>query len=169
MPKPLTGSYPAYFNNYISQVNTDSVNEAIDIYAKDIISFFKKIPQEKAMHSYAPGKWTIKEMLQHIIDAERVFAYRAMSLARKEKTSLPGFDEDEYAANSKANNRNWNDMLNEFEALRQSTDLMLQSFDEEQINSGGVTNNAHNNVNAIAFVVFGHILHHKKVLEERYF
>jgi uncharacterized damage-inducible protein DinB len=168
MPKPTPGTYPVYFDNYISLVDTDSLKDALDRYSPEIIKFFRNIPVEKESYRYAEGKWSIKEMVQHIIDAERVFAYRAMCIARGDKTSFPGFDENTYAANSKADERSWDDLLSELDCTRQSTNMLLQSFDEEQLQQEGTTNGSRNNVNAIGFVIFGHILHHVRVVQQRY-
>ena len=91
MPRPVPGSYPAYFQNYINQVKAESVAEAVDKHGKNVVDFFRGIPEEKSTHRYAEGKWSLKEMLLHIIDAERIFGYRALSIARKDQTPLPGF------------------------------------------------------------------------------
>ena len=168
MPRPALGSYPSYADNYVKLVEADSLKDAVAKYSNAIADFFKNIPLEKIEYRYAENKWSVKEMLQHVIDAERVFTYRAMCIARKDQTSFPGFDENSYAANSKASTRNWKDLLEEFELTRRSTDLMLLSFDEEQLQQTGTANNSPNNVNAIAFTLYGHLLHHKKILEERY-
>ncbi len=168
MPRPVPGTYPSYFENYIKLVNASSAAEAIATYGKTVVEAFRNLPQVKADYSYAAGKWTLKEMLQHIIDTERIFAYRALCLARKETAMLPGFDENIYAANSQANKRKWDELLNEFEAVRHSTDLLLTSFNEEQLLAQGITNNNPTSVNALAFIVFGHILHHLNIIRERY-
>ncbi len=107
-------------------------------------------------------------MLQHIIDAERIFTYRALRIARHDKTPLPGFDEKEYAAADNADERSWENLLEEFQAVRKSTDLLLQSFTEDQLQQSGTTNNEPNTVEALSFLVYGHILHHMNILKERY-
>jgi uncharacterized damage-inducible protein DinB len=131
--------------------------------------FFKNIPEEKAPYRYAEGKWSVKEMLQHIIDTERIFGYRALSIARKDTTPLPGFDENTYANASKAGERSLAGLIEELKAVRTSTDLLLKSFTEDDLQQTGITNGHPNTVNAIGYIIFGHILHHKKILEERYF
>ena len=168
MSKPTPGTYPAYFENYISKVQASTVKEATEKYGLDVIARFNALPAEKASYAYAEGKWTLKEMLQHIIDTERIFAYRAVAIARKEVIGLPGFDENNYAANSKANSRNWDSLLMEFAAVRTATDLLLNSFDEEQLLQQGTTNNNPTTVNAIAFIIYGHIIHHLNIINERY-
>ena len=168
MPDLAPGSYPPYFQSYIDRVHTDSVAEAIERYSTDIKDFFRNIPLEKVDDRYAEGKWSIKEMLQHIIDAERIFAYRALRISRADRTPLPGFDENAYAAASNASSRSWHNLLDEFEAVRNSTDLLLQSFTPDHLRQSGITNEHPNTTLAISFVIFGHILHHIHVLKELY-
>lgn len=168
MPNLTPGTYPAFIKSYLSFVNADTVAEAIEKYSDSINNFFKNIPREKVIYRYAEGKWNIKEMLLHIIDAERIFAYRALRIARHDKTPLPGFDEKSYAKAANADERSWESLLQEFEAVRKSTDLLLQSFTEEQLEQSGTTNNEPNTVKALSFLVYGHILHHINVLKERY-
>lgn len=168
MPALAAGTYPPYFENYIHLVQANSVAEAIEIYSADIVNFFKSIPAEKVDYSYAKGKWSIKEMLQHITDTERIFAYRALRIARHDKTPLAGFDENAYAAFSNAAARSWQSLLEEFEAVRKSTDLLLQSFTPDQLQQSGITNEHPNTTIAISFIIFGHMLHHMNILNERY-
>jgi len=169
MPKPIPGTYPAYMEKYVMLVEADSVRETINKYAQSLIDFFENIPEEKAPYRYAEGKWSIKEMIQHIIDTERIFGYRALSIARKDTTPLPGFDENIYANASKAGERSLAGLIEELKAVRTSTDLLLKSFTEDDLQQTGITNGHPNTVNAIGYIIFGHILHHKKILEERYF
>src|SRR6476660_5143531 len=102
MARPNLSEVPSFYHNYVKLVEEDNVAEAIQSNGERSLSFFRNIPSEKWDHSYAEGKWTLKELLQHIIDGERIFCYRALCFARGEKTSLPGFDENTYAAASKA-------------------------------------------------------------------
>lgn len=168
MPNLTPGTYPVFIEHYLPFIDTNTIAEATEKYSSSISEFFKNIPPEKAGYRYAAGKWNIKEMLQHIIDAERIFAYRAVTIARHDKTHLPGFDENSYAAASNADKRTWESLLNEFEFVRKSTDLLLQSFTEDQLQQSGTTNNEPNTAKALSFLVYGHILHHIKVLKERY-
>lgn len=166
--RPDLSTVPSFYHGYINQVKEDELTAAFDDQSSSFLRFLEAIPSSKVDYRYAEGKWTIKEMLQHIIDAERVFAYRALVFARKDTVSLPPFDENEYAANSKAANRQWEDMVEEFRQLRESSKRMFASFDEEQLDSSGVANNNRISVRAIGFVMVGHALHHMKVLQERY-
>jgi hypothetical protein len=168
MPKPAAGTYPPYFENYISQVPDSTLAEAF-VNQRDIVNdFFDSIDESQADYAYAPGKWTLKEVLQHIIDAERIFSYRALSFARGEKNSLPGFDENEYAANSNANRRSWKSLCEELKVVRRSTEIMYNSFDDETLQLSGLANNKTTSVHAMGFISVGHLYHHKMIIEERY-
>ena len=133
-----------------------------------IIESWAAIPIEKINYAYEPGKWTIKQMFQHVIDTERIFAYRALAIARRDHTSLPSFDENEYAKNATAAQRNWKDMLVEWRIIRQSTNMLFASFTEEDYKQKGLINGNEMTVNALGFIIFGHCLHHLHVLKERY-
>ena len=168
MPRPTTGSYPAYFETYISLVPGDDVLEAIRAQDKLINEWLPSIAENKHEYAYAPGKWTVKELLQHIIDTERIFQYRALCFARQEKQSLPGFEENDYAAVSNANARSWQELCDEMKILRQCTLLMYESFSQKMLAQEGVANNKPFSCNAIGFCIAGHLQHHKNILEERY-
>lgn len=157
-----------FYHNYINLVTEDELAEAFDKESASFIRFLDTIPMEKYDYRYAEGKWTIKEVLQHIIDAERIFSYRALRFARKDKTPLPGFDENSFAAASKADARNWDKLVEEFKVVRRSSELLFHSFDEEQLESDGISSNAPNYVLALGFIIIGHTMHHQKILKERY-
>lgn len=168
MPKPLPATYPAQFDSYIKEVPDDKVLDAIRNQQPVIDDFLSTITEEQSMFSYAPGKWTLKEMLQHIIDAERIFAYRALCFARREQQGLPAFEEDDYAANSNANARSWSALLEEMKIVRKSTLLLYESFTDEMLESPGIASDKPATPNVIGFVLVGHLYHHKNVIEERY-
>jgi len=166
--RPDLNRVPEYFHNYINQVEESSLDLAFRKQGSSMIRFFEGIPEEKIDHRYAEGKWTIKEMLQHIIDAERVFSYRALCFARKDSTPLPSFDENAYAFNSKADKRDWNEMIDELRAVRHGTELLFDSFYEEQMESEGTASGKQNYVRGIGFIIVGHVTHHIKIIKERY-
>ncbi|HRI20355.1 MAG TPA: DinB family protein [Panacibacter sp.] len=168
MPRPNPQDAAEFYHNYISYAKGNSPAEVMTGFTTAIKDFYNNLPEAKAGYAYAPGKWTIKDLIQHLIDAERIFAYRALRIARKDTTPLPGFDENNYAVNSNANSRTLQSLKEEFNAVRTSTNLMLQSFTEDQLNATGTASNNSITVNAIAFIIFGHLLHHKKIIEERY-
>ena len=166
--RPDLTRVPAFYHNYINQVPDNDLMIAFKNQTPLVIDFFQSIPSDKIDYAYAEGKWTIKEMLQHIIDAERVFCYRALRFARKDPTPLPGFDENLFAANAKADKRKWNDLLEEFKTVRKATEWLYSSFDEEQLNAEGVSNKSSNYVLAFGYISVGHTLHHIKIIKERY-
>ncbi len=168
MPRPDLTRVPDFYHNYIKQVEENDLMEALTKQTPSFIQFLKDIPADKRDYRYAEGKWTIKEALQHIIDAERIFAYRGLCFARKDTTPLPSFDENSYAANSKADKRNWEELVEEFKAVRKSTEIMFGSFDEEQLESAGTASGKSNYSRAIGFILVGHVNHHVKVIRERY-
>lgn len=168
MSRPQSAEFPSYFARYVSQVATDSVAEAIQRYAAVLNDFYTSLPEDKANYRYAEGKWTIKELLQHVIDAERIFAYRILCISRKDKTPLASFDEDSYAQHAQADKRSFASLKEEFVAVRRSSDLLLTSLSQEQLAEQGTASNLSVTANAIGFILFGHLLHHKAVLEERY-
>ena len=159
---------PEYYHKYINLVINDDLQAAFEKHQTELVSFLKEIPKKKWNYRYAEGKWSIKEVVQHIIDSERVFIYRALSFARKDQTPLPGFDENIFATNSKADDRSKKDLLKELKTVQQSSAQLFNSFDEEQLNQPGIANEKPTYVKGLAYIVAGHALHHKNVLEERY-
>lgn len=159
---------PEYYHRYINLAIDDDLKTATEKHQTSLISFLKEIPKKKWDHRYAEGKWSVKEVVQHIIDAERVFAYRALCFARKDHTPLPGFDENIFAANSKADQRTKKELLKELRAVQQSSAHLLNSFDDEQLEQPGMASGKPTYVKGIAYILFGHALHHKKILQERY-
>ena len=157
-----------FFQGYINAAKGDDANEAIEKSTKAFKSVLRKIPKKKIDYAYEAGKWTIKEMLQHIIDAERVFTYRALRFARKDNTPLHSFDEKSWAANAATSSRKWNDMVDEYKALRKATEFLFASFSEEQLLAKGTASNHEINVLALGFICAGHLEHHIKIIKERY-
>ncbi len=168
MLKPSPTTYPAYFQRYINQVPEEELFTAFKNQLPAVKEFIASVSEEHSLYAYAEGKWTLKEVLQHIIDAERIFAYRALCFARKDSTSLPSFEENEYAANSNANSRTWQSLADEFLAVRKTTEMLFESFTEEALQAVGVANNNPTSVAALGFITLGHFYHHKKIADERY-
>lgn len=168
MAKPQVGEHPAQFDRYISLVDAGDAAAVVKKYSADLNAFYTSLPEEKADHAYAEGKWTLKEVLQHIMDTERIFSYRLMCIARKDNTPLPSFDENSYAANSFASARSFASLKEEFVAIRKSTDLLILSLNEEQLSSTGISGTLPAKANSFAYIIFGHLLHHRNITEERY-
>ncbi len=157
-----------YYHTYINKASDDELLSAIEKNSKNFRKLLKKIPKKKIDHAYAEGKWTIKELLQHIIDAERVFAFRALNFARKDASPLPSFDENNWAANSQAGQRSWNDLVDEFKTVRASNEIMFASFSDDQLRSIGIASGKEFNVLAIGYILAGHVEHHIDIIKDRY-
>lgn len=168
IPKNKKGTYPPNFQGYIDAVKEDDLNKALTNQMPAAEVFFQSIDEELSKRKYAEGKWTIKELLQHIIDAERVFAYRALCWARKEEHALPSFDENDYASNSNANDHKWADLIAEFSSVRKSTEYLYNSFNIEAMQSIGKASNYTMDVTSLGFVIVGHVNHHIRIIQERY-
>lgn len=169
IPKPAQDEYPAYASMYIDLIPSDGLvlrhlEENFHL-TKDLILSLSK---EKLLYSYAPGKWTIKEVLVHITDDERIYAYRALRFARGDKTELPGFEQDNYALHSNANKRNLNSILEEFEAVRKSTIALFNGLDNETLSLGGIADGSYTTVRALAYHIAGHEAHHLSIIKQRY-
>ena len=168
MPKPSPTTYPIYFKKYVDQVPEEDLLTGFQNQLTVIKEFLNSITEEKSTYAYDTGKWTLKEVLLHMIDTERIFNYRALAIARKETASLPGFDENIYAANSNANSRTWQNLIDEFLAVRSSTEFLFKSFTDEALSTSGISNNNPVTVISLGFITLGHFYHHKNVMQERY-
>ena len=159
---------PVFYHGYIQNVSVQPMEAAFKLHQTELLDALQEVPESKWDYKYAEGKWSIKELVQHVIDAERIFAYRALCFARKDETVLPGFDENTYVASSGADKRNKADLLEELGCVQRSSALLFKSFDEGQLNETGIANGQSVYVEAIGYIIIGHALHHKKVLLERY-
>jgi hypothetical protein len=160
--------YASFYATYIKAIENVELIEELEICLHDFIKFVQNIPMDKFDFRYAEGKWTIKDIIQHLIDAERVFSYRALRISRNDKTPLPGFEENDYVDNTNANGRSIQDLLTEFSAVRHSTLLLFKSFSDEQLARIGIASGNEVSVRAIGFIIIGHQKHHQKVFAERY-
>jgi uncharacterized damage-inducible protein DinB len=159
---------PDFYKTYINALQEDDLQEALANNTRRFRKLLKQIPHKKINYAYAEGKWTIKELLQHIIDAERVFIYRALTFARHDATPLPGFNENNWAITAKAPKRKWNDLVDEFKALRSANEIFLNSLDDDQLQQTGSANNNTISVAGLAFICAGHVAHHMRIIRERY-
>ena len=161
--------YNAYYKNYIELLEKDvSLVEALEQGLKKSLSFYKALPQEKWQYAYASGKWTILETLQHVMDTERIFSYRALCIGRGDQTPFPGFEQDDYVLPSKANSRDLTDMLEEYKAIRKSTISLFKSMGEEALTAKGMASGSGLSARAAGFIICGHDLHHANIIQERY-
>ncbi len=159
---------PDYFNRYISLVDEDNLNKAIRKNSKKFRQLLKAIPEKKSGYAYADGKWTLKQLLQHIIDAERIFTYRALWFARQDEQPLSGFDENAWASHADASGREWKEMIDEFRAVRKSTEYLFTSFSDDELRGSGLSGGNLINVTALGYVCVGHVDHHMRIIRERY-
>jgi hypothetical protein len=157
-----------FHRTYLTYLGDEPVMKALKKNSRQFKKLLSEIPGKKVDFAYAPGKWTIKEMLQHIIDAERVFSYRALRFARKDATPIPGFDEKEWAAHAEASRRKWEDLVDEFKAVRKATERLFASFGPDQWLSVGTASNQSSNTLALGYLCSGHVIHHMRIIRERY-
>lgn len=161
--------YASHYATYISQVNDEyNLTEELEVSIHRFIKFVQDIPMDKHEFRYAEGKWTIKQIIQHLMDAERIFAYRALRFARKDQTPLSSFEENDYAEIAPADQRSMMSLLTEYSAIRHSNILMFKAFSEEELLRVGVASGKEMSVRALGFVIVGHQNHHQRVFEERY-
>lgn len=164
----LEADFATYFKNYIAMVEEEEILKALKKSTKQFKKLLQQINEENAHYRYAEDKWSIKEMILHIIDTERIFNYRALCFARNEQQALPGFNHDEYVKYSNADNRTLKSLRKEFFAVRKATYLLFKSFDEAMLQKEGVMNGNKLSVLGIGFVIAGHQQHHINVLNEKY-
>ena len=160
--------YSIFNATYINAAGEGNLYEDLEISLHDFIRFVQDIPMDKFDYRYAEGKWTIKDIIQHLIDAERIFAYRALRFARNDKTALPGFDENEYVDAVQADKRSIQDLLTELAVVRQATLSLFKSFSDEELLRIGIASNNPMSVRALGFTIIGHQNHHQRVFQERY-
>lgn len=162
------GDFPPYFGRYIDLVSGTPLLEALDTTKKELLELFEGIDEEKSNYAYEQGKWTIKEMLCHMIDTERVMSYRALRLARNDKTPLPGFEQDDFVTHANTNKRTLEELLNEYEVVRSATKVLFETFDGEVLQRKGTVSDGPMIVAALGYIIAGHERHHVGILKERY-
>jgi hypothetical protein len=160
---------PAFFDRYINLTEDIDIVEALEKYHTVESLLDKKNLEKLGKKVYAEGKWTIKEIVQHMIDNERVQAYRALRIARNDKTPLPGYDENLFAANVQLSKRDLDGLLEEFAIVRRSNIMLFENFNDEVQQRTGLCNNVPISVLALGFVLTGHQIHHANIIRERYF
>ncbi|MBS1944605.1 MAG: DinB family protein [Bacteroidetes bacterium] len=168
IPKPGAGDYPAGHQVYVNEAAGTTLAEALQHATEEEARVIAMVPEGKWEHRYAPGKWTIKEVFQHIIDTERVFSYRALCIARGEQADLPSMDEDAYQAQACTDRRKIGDLLRELRAVRASTMELFNSFDAGTLARKGTANGKSVSVNALGWTIAGHSAHHLRIIRERY-
>ena len=168
LERPAENEYDPYYGRYISLVPEGMFLDLLGIQTHQTREFFEKLSEETANYRYAPDKWSIKEVLGHIMDSERVFAYRALCIARGEQQSLPGFDQDAYAAAANYDSIPVTKIVQQYTALRVSTFLLFEQLSAEASNRMGLANGKQISVRALAYIIAGHERHHMNVITEKY-
>lgn len=165
--RPQSDEYPLFYKGYIDTVGDDVLLE-LEQQRESLPKFLSTISEEKSSYAYAEGKWTIKEVLGHILDTERIMSYRALRFARQDTSPLPGFDENNYVKNAHFADRTLQSLVDEFITLRKSTLFLIKSFREEDLNRSGISNDKPISVRALIYIIAGHVNHHQQILKERY-
>ncbi len=168
MSRPLESEYAPYYQGYVGHVNEDEILPVLRSQLDELDVLLGRVTPERETYRYAEGKWSIREIVGHLIDADRVFGYRALCIARDEKQNLPSFDEKEYMFTAPYDRIDLEDLLSELRLVRLSNIAMLRNLDEQAWARVGTANDAQVSVRALAFIMAGHVRHHMGVLRERY-
>jgi hypothetical protein len=166
--RPQPAEHAPYFSRYIDLVPEEDVIAVIDAQGRETAALLSLVGEEKASFRYAPEKWSIKQVLGHVTDTERIFSYRLLAIARGESKSLPGFDEKDYVRNANFDGRPLSELIDAYSAVRRSTLALLRGLPDESWTRAGTANDNPTSVRAIAYMIAGHERHHLRVLRERY-
>ena len=167
--RPQAGEYSPYYDRYISLVQGEDILDTLDQQRRETMTLLCGRNEEDGDFRYAPGKWSAKEVLGHVCDTERVFAYRAMRISRADTTPLEGFEQDDYVRHGPFAKRPLEDLVEDFIAVRRATLSLLRNLDEAAWTRRGIANKNEVSVRGLAYIIAGHELHHRGILEEKYF
>jgi len=167
--RPQPGEYAPYYDRYISLVQGEDILDTLDQQRRQTMLLLSGRNDEDGDFRYAPGKWSAKEVLGHVCDTERIFAYRALRIARADATPVEGFEQDDYVRNGPFAQRPLADLVEDFIAVRRATLSLLRNLDEAAWSRRGIANKNEVTVRALAYTIAGHELHHRRILEEKYF
>jgi len=168
MKRPEKNEYATFYEGYIKDVKGNDPLRNLEDQFQEIQSLLQSFSEEEANYAYAEGKWSVKEVLGHMIDSERIMCYRALCIARKEKQSLPGFEQDDYVNEANFNERNITNLLEDYRASRKSTISLFKNFTEDMLNQWGIANEKEVTVLALLYIIAGHEIHHLKILKDKY-
>lgn len=160
--------YNPYYKSYIDNATDSNIVNGLEQNIYTVVSFYSKVPLTKHDYAYAEGKWTVKDILLHVIDTERIFCYRALRIARKDRTPLAGFEQDDYVITGNSKNRTLKSLLEEYKAVRYATIALYNSFDSKSLVRIGEASGFPISVRALGYIITGHENHHNQVLIERY-
>lgn len=166
--KPEETEYLPYYGRYISLVQDGDILELLSKQLDETLPLLRSIPQSQASFRYAPDKWSINELVGHLIDSERIFAYRALRFARNDQTPVPGYEQDDYVRNASFNDWSLSELIDEFECVRRSTIFLFKHLNSDAWTRTGVANGSEASVRALAYIIAGHELHHRGILRSRY-
>lgn len=166
--RPDATEYLPYFGKYVSLVPDGDIIDLLHKQLEETLDILREIPEAQAGFRYGEDKWSIKELVGHMIDSERIFAYRALCFARNDETPLPGFEQDDYIRNAAFDERTLDDLASEFESVRRSTIFLFKPLNAEVSMRTGQANGSAASVRALAYMIAGHELHHRSILRERY-
>lgn len=167
MNRPQPDEYAEFYKKYIDTVKDDVISE-LKMQECEFPDFIRSIPADRADHSYNEGKWTVKEVLGHVLDTERIMAYRLLRIARNDATPLPGFEENDYVINAAFAQKDLISFAIEFQAIRKSNIYLIESLKNEQLARRGTASALPISARALLFILAGHVNHHRKIIEERY-
>ena len=167
MKPPQAEEFPIFYKGYVDTVSDDVLAE-LEQQSDSFAALLGNVPPEKASFAYAEGKWTIKELAGHVIDTERIMAYRALRIGRNDATPLPGFEENDYVANAHFEDRSLENLADEFAALRKANMYLIRSLNDIEIDRSGISNDKPISVRALIFIMAGHVNHHVAILKQRY-
>ena len=166
--RPAPSEFLPYYSRYIELVQGEDAVSALRSQLPETIAFLKQLSDEQSLTRYAPGKWSVREVLGHMIDTERIMAYRALRIARGDATPLAGFEQDDYIRGANFDGIPWSALVEEFELLRRANILMFSGLTEEAWARSGTANGAAVTARALAWIIAGHELHHRGVIEKQY-
>lgn len=166
--KPALNTVPAFYQPYIRALGEEALDTLLVDGGRQLCEICRKLTEEQSEMTYEKGKWTLKEVMQHVIDAERVFSYRALCIARGDQTNFPGFDQNDYAASANANERAWTELIEEFEVVRDSSVRLVRSLSEKAMKTIGNCNGLSFSAKLMCYLIAGHQHHHMGIIKNRY-
>ncbi|MFL5480995.1 MAG: DinB family protein [Gemmatimonadaceae bacterium] len=166
--RPATDEYLAYYSRYIQRVPDGDILSTLSNQIGETLGLLRGLSESAATYRYAPDKWSVNEMVGHVIDTEKIFSYRALRFARGDKTPVPGYEQDDYVRNSSFNSYPLSELASELETVRRSTLYFFRHLEDEAWARRGLANNAEVSVRALAYIIAGHELHHREMLRTRY-
>ncbi|WP_448701217.1 DinB family protein [Mucilaginibacter sp. AW1-3] len=168
MNRPQPWDYNPFYATYIDKIGDADIVESLIRQHNEVNDFLKAIPKDKALYAYADGKWTLNEAIGHMIDTERIMTYRLLRFARNDQNPLPGFEQEDYIANARFNQMQMDDLISEFYYLRKANLYLFKSLNADEQARTGTASNNRVTVNALLYIIAGHVEHHIRIIKERY-